>query len=212
MRVAAEPVARTPGDRAGALVAGLLLAAGGGRRLGGRPKALLPFRGRPLVENGIRVLRDGGCATVTVVLGAAADEVRAAADLRAARVVVNADWATGMGSSLRVGLAALPDDASAVVVMLVDMPGVGAAAVARLIAAHRQDGAELAAAAYDGRRGHPVLFAARWWYEASTSARGDAGARAFLTAHQDALRLVECGDIAEDHDIDTPEDLGRLGG
>lgn len=193
-------------------VAGLLLAAGGGRRLGGRPKALLPFRGRPLIEHGISVLRDGGCATVTAVLGAAADEVRAAMPPGAARIAVNPDWAGGMGSSLRVGLAALPDDASAVVVMLVDMPGVGAAAVARLIGAYRTGGAGLAAAAYDGRRGHPVLFAARWWPEVAASAHGDVGARAFLAAHRDALRLVECGDVADGHDIDTPDDLGRLDG
>ncbi|WTW95050.1 nucleotidyltransferase family protein [Streptomycetaceae bacterium NBC_01309] len=192
-------------------VAGLLLAAGGGSRLGGRPKALLPFRGRPLVEHGVRVLREGGCAHVSVVLGAAADDVLADADLTGAQVVRNAEWGTGMGSSLRAGLAALPRDASAVVVTLVDMPGAGAAAVARLIGEHRVRGAELAAAAYYGRRGHPVLFASRWWDAVAAVARGDAGARGFLAAHAADLRLVECGDVAEAYDIDTPDDLGRLG-
>lgn len=192
-------------------VAGLLLAAGGGSRLGGRPKALLHFRGRPLVEHGVRVLREGGCTDVSVVLGAAADDVLADADLTGAHVVRNAEWGTGMGSSLRAGLAALPRDASAVVVTLVDMPGAGAAAVARLIGEHRVRGAELAAAAYDGRRGHPVLFAARWWDSVAADARGDAGARGFLAAHAADLRLVECGDVAEAYDIDTPDDLGRLG-
>ncbi|NUU22244.1 MAG: nucleotidyltransferase family protein [Streptomycetaceae bacterium] len=191
------------------LVAGLLLAAGGGSRLGGRPKALLPFHGRPLVEHAVAVLRDGGCASVTAVLGAAAERVRADAELTGVRTVLNEDWRTGMGSSLRTGLAALPDAASAVLVTLVDTPGIGAPAVARLIAAHHA-GADLAAATYHGRRGHPVLFARHWWPEIAETAQGDAGAREFLTAHAEALHLVECADIAEPYDIDTPEDLARL--
>ncbi|MCF2532336.1 nucleotidyltransferase family protein [Yinghuangia soli] len=191
-------------------VAGLLLAAGGGRRLGGRPKALLAYRGRPLVEHAVRVLRDGGCATVTVVLGAGAEQVARDADLTGARVVLNPDWASGMGSSLRTGIEELPADASAVVVTLVDMPGVGADAVARIAAAHIDDGAELAAATYAGRRGHPVLFASPWWAQVAASAQGDAGARGFLAEHGSLLRLVECGDVAEAYDVDTPDDLSRL--
>ncbi|WP_261957369.1 NTP transferase domain-containing protein [Streptomyces nigrescens] len=191
-------------------MAGLLLAAGGGRRLGGRPKALLDHRGRPLVEHAARVLRDGGCRPVHIVLGAAADAVRTRADLAAYGVSVNPDWAQGMGSSLRVGLAALAGEgADAVVVSLVDQPGIGAAAVARLIAAHA-GGADLVAAAYDGRRGHPVLFGAGRWAGIAASAEGDRGARAYLQQHVNALTLVECGDIAEPYDIDTPEDLYRL--
>ncbi|MYW33327.1 NTP transferase domain-containing protein, partial [Streptomyces sp. SID2119] len=69
--------------------AGVLLAAGGGRRLGGRPKALLEHHGRPLVEHALRALRNGGCGPLHVVLGAAADEVRARADLTGSAVTVN---------------------------------------------------------------------------------------------------------------------------
>jgi nicotine blue oxidoreductase len=88
-------------------VAGLLLAAGGGRRLGGRPKALLTYEGRPLVEHAVRVLRAGGCGPVHVVLGAAAAEVRERADLTDCVLVENPHWEEGMGSSLRAGLASL---------------------------------------------------------------------------------------------------------
>ncbi|MFI9031236.1 NTP transferase domain-containing protein [Streptomyces sp. NPDC053560] len=191
-------------------VAGLLLAAGGGRRLGGRPKALLDFRGRPLVENAARVLRDGGCGPVHIVLGAAADTVRARAELSAYAVTENSDWAAGMGTSLRAGLAALAGTgADAVVVSLVDQPGIGSAAVARLVAAY-EAGADLAAAAYEGRRGHPVLFGAEHWAAVAARAVGDRGARDYLAAHADALTLVECGDVAEPYDIDTPADLPRL--
>ncbi|MFG2291644.1 NTP transferase domain-containing protein [Streptomyces sp. NPDC048595] len=191
-------------------MAGLLLAAGGGRRLGGRPKALLDHRGRPLVEHAARVLREGGCDPVHIVLGAAADSVRARAELSAYGTSDNPDWAQGMGSSLRVGLAALADSgADAVVVSLVDQPGIGAAAVARVLAAYEGRDA-LASAAYDGRRGHPVLFGADHWPAVTASAQGDRGARAYLQEHADALTLVECADIAEPYDIDTPEDLHRL--
>ncbi|MFI6055012.1 NTP transferase domain-containing protein [Streptomyces violascens] len=199
-----------------ARVTGLLLAAGGGRRLGGRPKALLPHRGRPLVENAVRILREGGCRTVYVVLGAAADEVRARADLAGCVLVDNPDWAEGMGSSLRAGLDELtkPEGragggARAALVSLVDQPGIGAEAVARVLAAHRS-GDSLAAASYDGKRGHPVLFGADRWADIAASATGDRGARAYLKAHEAEIELVECGDIAEPYDIDTEADLGRL--
>ncbi|GAA1944104.1 nucleotidyltransferase family protein [Kitasatospora viridis] len=189
-------------------VPALVLAAGGGRRLGGRPKALLPLRGRPLVEHAVRTVREGGCGPVLVVLGAERERVPAAADLTGCTVLANPDWAEGMGSSLRTGLAALPPDAPAVLVALVDTPGVTPAAVARLLAAHRA-GAELAAAGYAGRRGHPVLIGARHFAEAAAGATGDAGARALLAAHRSELLLVECGDVAVPDDLDTPEDLAR---
>ena len=182
----------------------LLLAAGQGRRLGLGPKALLPYRGRPLLEHAVSVLRAGGCARVLVVLGAEADLVTAQAELSGCEVVRNPDWESGMGSSLRVGLAALPPDAPAALVALVDTPGVTAGAVARLLAAHRR-GSALAAAAYGGRRGHPVLIGAEHWAQASAGAVGDSGARELLRARAAELELVECGDVGVPDDIDTPE-------
>ncbi|MFF9567299.1 NTP transferase domain-containing protein [Streptomyces sp. NPDC014685] len=191
-------------------VAGLLLAAGGGRRLGGRPKALLEHRGRPLVEHAVRVLRDGGCDPVHVVLGAAADEVRARADLSGCVVTVNPGWARGMGSSLRAGLGALTGaGADAALVLLVDQPGIGARAVDRVRSAYRSR-KSLAAATYDGERGHPVLFGADLWAEVAAGAVGDRGARAYLRERRDAITLVECSDVAQAYDIDTVEDLGHL--
>ncbi|MCP3819218.1 nucleotidyltransferase family protein [Streptomyces sp. A3M-1-3] len=192
------------------VIAGLLLAAGGGRRLGGRPKALLQHRGRPLVEHAVRVLREGGCDPVHVVLGAAAGEVRARADLGGCVVVDNPDWAEGMGSSLRAGLESLADSgAHAVLVSLVDQPGIGPAAVARVRAAYRSP-ASLVAAAYDGRRGHPVLFGAQRWADIAATAVGDRGARDHLRTHAADITLVECGDVAAAYDIDTAEDLIHL--
>ncbi|MBT2509045.1 nucleotidyltransferase family protein [Streptomyces sp. ISL-98] len=191
-------------------VAGLLLAAGGGRRLGGRPKALLEHRGRPLVEHAVRVLREGGCGPVHVVLGAAAADVRERADLTGCVLVDNPDWEEGMGSSLRAGLASLAGTgAPAALVSLVDQPGIGAAAVGRVVAAYRSP-ASLVAATYDGKRGHPVLFGAQRWAAVAATATGDRGARAYLKEHEASITPVECGDVAEAYDIDTAEDLFHL--
>jgi CTP:molybdopterin cytidylyltransferase MocA len=191
-------------------VAGLLLAAGGGRRLGGRPKALLEHRGRPLVEYAVGVLRAAGCARVHVVLGAGAAAVRERAELGDCVLVENPDWAEGMGSSLRAGLDSLAGTGvRATLVSLVDQPGIGPEAVARVLAAY-EDETSLVAAAYDGVRGHPVLFGAAHWAGIAATATGDRGARAYLKEREEAVRLVECGDVARPYDIDTEADLAHL--
>ncbi|MPY60188.1 nucleotidyltransferase family protein [Streptomyces spongiae] len=191
-------------------VAGLLLAAGGGRRLGGRPKALLPHRGHPLVEHAAGVLRAGGCSRIHVVLGAEADTVRERAALPGCTLVDNPEWEQGMGSSLRAGLESLAGtDTKAVLVSLVDQPGIGPAAVARVLAAYGSE-RSLAAAAYDGERGHPVLFGAAHWEGIAATATGDRGARAYLKTHNDEVVLVECADVARPYDIDTESDLVHL--
>jgi CTP:molybdopterin cytidylyltransferase MocA len=191
-------------------VAGLLLAAGGGRRLGGRPKALLEHRGRPLVEHAVGVLRAAGCTRVHVVLGAGAAAVRERAELGDCVLVENPDWADGMGSSLRAGLDSLTGTGMrAALVSLVDQPGIGAEAGGRVLAAYRSP-ESLVSAAYDGVRGHPVLFGAAHWAGIAATATGDRGARAYLKEHEEAITLVECGDVAEPYDIDTPADLKHL--
>ncbi|MFC9912838.1 NTP transferase domain-containing protein [Streptomyces sp. NPDC127197] len=197
-------------DRNEQPVAGLLLAAGGGRRLGGRPKALLEHRGRPLVEHAVAVLRAAGCTRVHVVLGAGADAVRERAELPGCVLVDNPHWEQGMGTSLRAGLDSLAGTtARAALVSLVDQPGIGPEAVARVLAAHQGE-SSLVSAAYDGVRGHPVLLGAAHWAGIAATATGDRGARAYLKAHEQEITLVECGDVARAFDIDTEADLVHL--
>jgi nicotine blue oxidoreductase len=191
-------------------VIGVLLAAGGGRRLGGRPKALLEHRGHPLVEQAAGALRAGGCTRVHVVLGARADVVRERAELGGCVLVDNPEWEQGMGTSLRAGLGSLAGTgARAALVSLVDQPGIGPEAVARVRAAYR-DETSLASAAYAGVRGHPVLLGAAHWAGIAAAATGDRGARAYLKAHEESITLVECGDVARPYDIDTEADLVHL--
>jgi nicotine blue oxidoreductase len=189
--------------------AGLVLAAGGGRRFGG-PKALARLGGELLVERAVRTFAAAGCAPVVVVLGASADEVARTADLGAAVCVVNDDWTTGMGSSLRVGLTALLDqDAPAAVVGLVDQPLLSPALVRRLVA-HWDDGVLAVSASYGGQRRNPVLLDAATWPDVMAAAVGDMGARAWLDTHADDVVTVACDDLGSAADIDTPLDLDRL--
>lgn len=182
-------------------VAGLVLAAGAGRRFGG-PKALATIDGERLVDRAVRTVRDGGADPVYVVAGAAPLAVAGAV------VVDNPDWVTGMGSSLRAGLAALPDDSDAVLVVLVDQPGLTAAAVARLLDTAGRTGPDtVAVATYGGQQRHPVALGRHHWTEVSDRAVGDVGARPFLAAHPDLVTPVECGDVADARDLDTAEDL-----
>ena len=186
-------------------VAGILLAAGAGSRLG-RPKALVEIGGQTLAARGASLLRRGGADPIVVVTGAAP------VDLPGVTLVHNPHWRTGMGSSLVAGLTAvrdLPRDGGrAVVIALADQPLVGAESVRRLIAAHAA-GATVVVAAYDGRRRNPVLIDRTHWAEVLATTTGDAGARPFLRAHPDLVTAVECGDTGRADDIDTPEDLAR---
>jgi CTP:molybdopterin cytidylyltransferase MocA len=185
-------------------VAGILLAAGAGSRLG-QPKALVDIGGQPLADRGVALLRGGGAAPVIVVTGATA------VSLPGVVTVHNPDWETGMGSSLAVGLATVPARCSAAVVALVDQPLVGTQAVRRLIEAHLA-GADVAVAAYGGRPRNPVLLGRPHWPEVIALATGDTGARGFLRARPELVTLIECGDTGRPDDIDTRGDLDRISG
>jgi CTP:molybdopterin cytidylyltransferase MocA len=184
-------------------VAGVLLAAGNGSRLG-QPKALIELAGSTLAERGVALLGDGGADPVIVVTGAVPVEIPGVV------AVHNRDWETGMGSSLATGLLALSNgDAEAAVIALADQPLVGAESVRRLIAAFRS-GAAVAVAAYQGKPRNPVLIAREHWPAVLEAAAGDTGARPFLRAHPELVALIECGDTGRPDDVDTPEDLARV--
>jgi CTP:molybdopterin cytidylyltransferase MocA len=192
---------------------GVLLAAGAGRRMGG-PKALLrDASGVPFVDRAVGRLLDGGCEGVTVVLGAAADEVVALLDEAgwsqddAVSVVVADAWAEGMGASLRAGLTALttaPVAVTAALVSLVDLPDVGDDVVRRVLGSGIGEDV-LARASYDGVAGHPVLLGRDHWPGVVAVATGDRGARDYLSGRD--VRLVECGDLATGRDVDRPAQL-----
>lgn len=190
------------------LVAGVLLAAGSGRRFG-TPKALVDSGGGPWVLT--TLARMSGCDEIVVVLGAQADRVAAVLPrgTRNLRVLKNENHLTGMGSSLALGLSTVADSgADAALVMLVDLPDVTGAVLDRVAAAASSAGQPaglLIRAAYDGRPGHPVLIGRDHFAGVIAGADGDSGARDYLADHP--VLLVECGDIGGGRDVDTPEQL-----
>jgi len=188
-------------------VAGLVLAAGAGRRFGA-VKQLAPLAGRPLLEHALAAMASvAGLTRVAVTLGAHADEILAQVDLHGAVPVRVPDWEEGQAASLRAGVAALAPHADAIVVTLGDQPRVDGAVIAR-IAAEAQGPAPAARAVYGGVPGHPVLIT-RPLFPAVARLQGDHGARELL--RQVGALEVECGAGAV-LDVDTPAQLDALRG
>jgi molybdenum cofactor cytidylyltransferase len=186
------------------VVAGIVLAAGGGTRFGARPSAnagttklLAELGGRPLLQYAI----DAQCEVVelervVVVLGAAADEVRAGVELGRAEVVVCEDWADGQSASLLSGVEAL-DGPDKVIVTLGDAPLITPEVIRLFV---DQPGATRAT--YDGRPGHPVVLGPEQ-LAAVAGLQGDRGARGLLSGGL----MIECGRLCSGIDVDTPEQL-----
>ena len=194
------------------MVAGLVLAAGEGSRLG-RPKAEVVVGGRRLVDLAIESCVRAGLSPVVVVLGASwvipmplADSP--GRDAPEVWLVENTEWSSGMASSLRAGLAALEPEAGieALVVTLVDTISVGEQHLGRIGAALR-DGATAAVATYRGETRTPVGLAREVWADVARTVVGDEGARGWLRAHTEMVTEVECADLGPWIDIDTTDDL-----
>ena len=192
----------------------IVLAAGAGRRFGGR-KLLAPFEGGPLIEGALGAAFASPASTIILVTGSDADEVAAVARVFAERegqgarlrIVHAADHAEGMGASLRTGAEALPADTAGTFVLLGDMPKVPAALLPRLVETV-EAGAAAAAPVCDGRRGHPVLFGAEL-LDHLRQAAGDEGARTALAGLGSRLAHIETNDDGVLFDVDRREDLSR---
>jgi CTP:molybdopterin cytidylyltransferase MocA len=189
-------------------ILGVLLAAGAGRRAGG-PKALrVDADGTSWLERSIKVLRDGGCDAVIVVLGSGAARARdlfSSSALAADQAITLVDaprWQQGMGSSLHGGLlAAQAASWRAVLVHLVDLPDVTAEVLRRMIRQSPPGTATLARATYGGRPGHPVLIGRDHLEPIMAGLTGDIGAKDYLAQH--CAHSVECGDLASGQDQDN---------
>ena len=188
-------------------VAGVLLAAGTSSRYGSENKLLATLEGEPIVRHAARTLVHSSVDPVVVVLGHEADRVQDALEGLAVNPVVNEAYDTGQASSLRAGIEAVSDcsDIDAVLVALGDMPFVAPETIETLVAAYAADAGEALAAAFDGTRGNPVLFDARF-FDALTDVDGDIGGRKLLL-ESDSGALIEVDDPGVRRDVDVPDDL-----
>jgi molybdenum cofactor cytidylyltransferase len=189
------------------LISAILLAAGESTRMG-RPKPLLPWDGKTLVEWQIEQLLDAGVDGVVVVLGFAADEVRAAVRHPRARVVVNEAYREGRASSLRCGAAAVADDVEAVVVLGADQLR-AAWVTRRLLDAWRRSRRAVALPRYGDHRGHPVVLAGRLLPELRVATEEEQGLRAVLQRHAAETEVVPIDSAVVDLDLNTPADYER---
>lgn len=189
--------------------AGIVLAAGASRRMG-RPKQLLPVDGRPLLEIVVAEACGSRLDEVLVVLGAEAERVRTAVPMGRARTIVNDDYRSGMGSSLRLGVDAMPGDVDRLVVILGDQPGVSSALLDDLLDLQHSSGQPAAALSFDGLLHPPVVLVRQLW-DGLRSLEGDVGCRAVIRARPElvAVRPVG-GGLRHPVDVDTPEDYRRL--
>jgi molybdenum cofactor cytidylyltransferase len=186
------------------VIAGIVLAAGSSSRLG-RPKQLLAFRGRPLLEHTLAVVAAAQLDEVVVVLGGSAEAITEAVALHGARPVVNPDYRDGQSTSLRVGLAAVEDRADAAVFILGDQPLQQAEVIDAVIETYRRTQAPIVLPSYKGTRGNPVLFD-RALFPLLHGLTGDQGARPILRARADLVTEVPVAADAPPADIDTWDD------
>ena len=180
------------------MIAGVVLAAGSGRRMGG-PKALLELDGESLLQRAARLLAEAGCSPIFAVVG---DWDPGDVD---AFLVINAEAAEGMASSIRAGLRALPKAAPAALFLTVDQPAVDAPLLRRLLALAATDPDRPAACGYGETLGIPAVVPRRLFPDL-LGLQGDLGAKAVLLREQAAVLPFPEGLV----DLDTPEDLDRL--
>jgi molybdenum cofactor cytidylyltransferase len=195
-------------------IAAIVLAAGRSSRMG-QHKLLLPLGGRPLVSYAVEAASASVADPVLVVLGHQAAEVEGALPSGRYTICINPHFASGMASSLRLGIEALstlPDNTSSIIgvaVLLADQPLVSADTVNRLLAAARATPDAIIAAAYKGRRGTPVYFPQHLWKEL-LQIGGDEGGRSVIARHQELVRLEPIDEPEVGLDVDRMEDYLQL--
>lgn len=193
-------------------IAAIVLAAGRSTRMGGPNKLLAEVGGRPLVVHAAEAALGAGLSDVVVVTGHQEAAVRGVLEPLGLRFTHNPDYAEGLSTSLRAGLAALGEDCDAAVVLLGDMPRISADLVRRLCAAFDPaSGRHIVVPVAEGRRGNPVLWGRRFFPELLRVA-GDQGGRAVLASAPEAVAEVAGEDDDVHLDLDTPEALAAAGG
>jgi molybdenum cofactor cytidylyltransferase len=206
-----EGTAPVPAPSAQSNLAAIVLAAGRSTRMG-HNKLMAEIGGEPLLLRTVDAALASRTRPVLVVTGHEAERVRAALGKRPVTLVHNPDFATGLSSSLRVGIAALPADVDAAIVCLGDMPQIEAGLLDRLIDAFNPvEGRGICVPTWHGKRGNPVLWGRQFFAEMA-ALTGDVGAKHLMTEHPELVAEVPAESEAVLTDVDTPEALAALAG
>ncbi len=190
--------------------AALVLAGGGARRMG-RPKQLVEWDGRPLLEQVVTMVSGWPVDLMVVVLGADADQILEAVDFGDSVIAVNPEWEEGLASSIRVGVDVLMRERAPerAFMVLGDQPEIPAAVPPRLLEVMQSSGRPAVIPVYRYQRGNPVLVDRSLWPRFA-GLTGDQGAAGLLKAHPQWVKEVRFDCLPPD-DVDEPEDLRRRG-
>ena len=195
-------------------IAAIVLAAGRSSRFEHGNKLLADIGGLPLVRSVLNAVDASAVTDILLVVAGEAHEVVEAAGSGRWRTVVNSEAERGLSSSLRTGIAALPDTTDGALVVLADMPGISTGLIARVIAAFTAGNGDVIvypAAGGDGRQGHPVLWPRRLFAELKTL-EGDTGGKMLLQKYKGILRTVPVAGTGAFLDIDRAADLAKFKG
>lgn len=211
-RASAKKIEKPGKESSRAGIAAIVLAAGQSTRMGSANKLLSMLDGTPLVRRVTESALASSVGSVLVVTGHQPDKIRSALSGLDVIFVHNPDYAGGISTSVRAGIAALPEATEAALICLGDMPQVGPDILDRLIAAYDPvEGRAIVVPVQDGRRGNPLLWDSRFFAEMQ-ELTGDRGARGLLTEFADLVHEVEISEAGVHLDIDTPEMLKEAGG
>lgn len=195
------------GDGSRPKVAGVILAAGASTRMG-RPKQLLPYLGRPLLEHALDAARGSALSPVILVLGANIEAIREAIDSTGVEIAVNDDYRRGQSTSVVAGVAALPEIVDGVLLLLGDQPGVTGSDIDSVLAAFDGDPRSIVMPSWQGTPANPVLFG-RAYFADLQALSGDEGARQIVARRRECVTLVPI-DRPIPPDVDTETDYQRL--
>jgi molybdenum cofactor cytidylyltransferase len=207
MEIVTRPQPRAIEVKPGRRIAAIVLAAGRSTRMGGSNKLLAEIKGRPLVRIAAEEALASQARPVIAVTGHQRERVEAALGGLDVTLVHNPDFAEGLSTSLKVGIAAVPADVDGAIVCLGDMPQVNAPLIDRLLAAFEPEkGALVVVPTIGGKRGNPVVWSRRFFPELA-ALDGDIGARHLIASYPEAVTEVPLTGNAALVDVDTPDAL-----
>jgi molybdenum cofactor cytidylyltransferase len=211
MEIVTRPQPRSvPEPEKGRHIAAVILGAGRSTRMGGPNKLLEQIGGRPLIRIAAEQALASRAGPVIVVTGHQRDKIEAALEGLNVRLVHNPNFAEGLSTSVKAGLAAVPEAVDGAIVCLGDMPQVTAALIDKLVAAFDPERSALVVVpVIDGKRGNPVVWSRRFFPELA-ALEGDVGARHLIGRYPEAVAEVPLSDTAALIDVDTPEALKKL--